>query len=113
MFKLNLKIALRNLFKNKVYAAINIGGLALGLTAFVLLLLLNHETNYDKWAPDLDKVYKKETLWPFFLVRIPGLKQPAIKEIIEKENIDSQNEAALLKRFGKHSISNPYELISN
>lgn len=63
--------------------------------------------------PDLDKVYKKETLWPFFLVRIPGLKQPAIKEIIEKENIDSQNEAALLKRFGKHSISNPYELLSN
>jgi hypothetical protein len=63
--------------------------------------------------PDLDKVYKKETLWPFFLVRIPGLKQPAIKEIIEKENIDTQNEAVLLKRFGKHSISNPYELISN
>ncbi|MBB2144344.1 FtsX-like permease family protein [Pedobacter sp. LMG 31464] len=59
MFKLNLKIALRNLFKNKVYAAINIGGLALGLTAFVLLLLfINHETNYDKWNPDLDKVYQ-------------------------------------------------------
>ncbi len=59
MFKLNLKIALRNLFKNKVYATINIGGLALGLTAFVLLLLyVNHETNYDKWSPDLEKVYQ-------------------------------------------------------
>lgn len=59
MFKLNLKIALRNLFKNKVYAAINIGGLALGLTAFVLLLLfVNHELNYDKWNPDLSKVYQ-------------------------------------------------------
>ncbi|RZJ82034.1 MAG: ABC transporter permease [Flavobacterium sp.] len=59
MFKLNLKIALRNLFKNKVYAAINIGGLALGLTAFVLLLLfVNHETSYDKWSPDLKNVYQ-------------------------------------------------------
>lgn len=63
--------------------------------------------------PDLNKVYKKDSLWPFFLIRIPGLKQPAIKEIIEKENIDTGNEAALLKRFGHHSISNPYELVPN
>lgn len=59
MFKLNLKIALRNLFKNKVYAAINIGGLAIGLTAFVLLLLfMNHEDEYDKWNPNLKNVYQ-------------------------------------------------------
>jgi len=49
MFKLNLKIAWRNLWKNKVYAAINIVGLALGLTAFVLMILyINHEESYDK-----------------------------------------------------------------
>lgn len=67
MFKLNLKIALRNLFKNKVYAAINIGGLALGLTAFVLLLLfVNHETSYDKWSPDLKNVYQLREYHDFF-----------------------------------------------
>jgi putative ABC transport system permease protein len=67
MFKLNLKIALRNLFKNKVYAAINIGGLALGLTAFVLLLLfVNHETSYDKWSPDLNNVYQLREHHDFF-----------------------------------------------
>ncbi|MCX2574810.1 ABC transporter permease [Pedobacter sandarakinus] len=67
MFKLNLKIALRNLFKNKVYAAINIGGLALGLTAFVLLLLfVNHETNYDKWSPDLKSVYQLREYHDFY-----------------------------------------------
>lgn len=67
MFRLNLKIALRNLFKNKVYAAINIGGLALGLTAFVLLLLfINHETNYDKWSPDLKNVYQIRERHDFF-----------------------------------------------
>ncbi|MBL0740423.1 HipA N-terminal domain-containing protein [Chryseolinea lacunae] len=73
----------------------------------------NNQHEYKRIAgfPDLDKTYQKETLWPFFLTRIPGLKQPAIKEIIEKENIDSRNEVALLKRFGKHSIANPYELI--
>jgi hypothetical protein len=68
---------------------------------------------YDRITgfPDLNKTYRKESLWPFFLTRIPGLKQPAVKEIIEKEKIDSNDEAALLKRFGQHSISNPYELI--
>ena len=49
----------------------------------------------------------------FFPDSHSGLKQPAIKEIIEKENLDTENEAALLKRFGKHSIANPYELIPN
>ncbi|MDY0906623.1 ABC transporter permease [Pedobacter sp. CFBP9032] len=59
MFKLNLKISWRNLFKNKVYTAINIGGLAIGLTAFVLMMLyINHEESYDTWTPDLKNVYQ-------------------------------------------------------
>lgn len=59
---------------------------------------------------DLDKTYKSPELWPFFRIRIPGLKQPAIQEIIEKEKIDKENDVELLKRFGKRTISNPYEL---
>lgn len=67
MFKLNLKIAWRNLWKNKVYAAINIGGLALGLTAFVLMLLhINHEESYDSWSPDLKNVYQIRERHDFF-----------------------------------------------
>lgn len=67
MFRINLKIALRNLLKNKVYAAINIGGLAIGLTAFVLLLLfINHESNYDKWNGQLEKVYQIREKHDFF-----------------------------------------------
>jgi len=67
MFKLNLKIAWRNLWKNKGYAAINIGGLALGLTAFVLMLLyINHEENYDSWAPELKNVYQIRERHDFF-----------------------------------------------
>lgn len=67
MFKLNLKIAWRNLWKNKVYAAINIGGLALGLTAFVLMLLyINHEESYDSWSPDLKNIYQIREKHDFF-----------------------------------------------
>jgi len=59
---------------------------------------------------DLNKIYESDVLWPFFQTRIPGLKQPEVIEIIEKESINKSNQAALLKRFGKRSISNPFEL---
>lgn len=67
--------------------------------------------NLIKGFPDVNREYRSEVLWPFFRIRIPGLKQPAIKEILEKEGIDEQNEFELLKRFGKKTISNPYKLL--
>lgn len=60
--------------------------------------------------PNLDKEYSSEDLYPFFVQRIPGLNQPKVKEILEKEHIDAHNEALLLKRFGRYTISNPFEL---
>ncbi|HEX5552783.1 MAG TPA: ABC transporter permease [Chitinophagaceae bacterium] len=59
MFRNYLKVALRNLWKNKGYAAINIGGLTIGLTCFLLLLLyLNYEFSYDRWNPQLKQVFR-------------------------------------------------------
>lgn len=59
MFRLNLKIAWRNLWKNKVYSAINIFGLSAGLTGFMIILLyINQETGYDKWDPALEQTYQ-------------------------------------------------------
>lgn len=60
--------------------------------------------------PDLHKEYRSEILWPFFQIRIPGLGQPAIREIIERENLDINNEVQLLKRFGKKTLANPFLL---
>lgn len=62
--------------------------------------------------PDPGKTYYSEELPPFFAHRIPGLGQPKVQKILEKENIDAHNEADLLKRFGKLSISNPFQLLS-
>jgi len=59
MIKNYFKTTLRNLWKNRVYGAINILGLAIGLASFlVILLYLNHELNYDRWNTELEKVYK-------------------------------------------------------
>jgi len=63
MFKLNLKIALRNLRKNKAYTAINVFGLALGLAGFIFILLyINHEKSYDHWDAGLKHVYQVQEL---------------------------------------------------
>ena len=60
--------------------------------------------------PEVKNIYAFEELHPFFLQRIPSLKQRKIKEIIEKEKLDIHNEVELLKRFGKLTISNPFIL---
>jgi len=58
MFKLNLKIALRNLKRNFMISFINIGGLAIALAAFILIVLyVNYETSYDKRNPNYKNIY--------------------------------------------------------
>ncbi|WP_276088076.1 ABC transporter permease [Pedobacter sp. JY14-1] len=62
MFKLNLKIALRNLWKSKTASIINIAGLSIGISACLLLLLyVSYELNYDRQYKDVDKIYQVMT----------------------------------------------------
>ncbi|WP_231489837.1 ABC transporter permease [Pedobacter sp. Leaf170] len=65
MFKLNLKIALRNLWKNKISSLINVIGLAIGLAACLMLLLyVSYEWNFDKQARNYENVYMAMTNVP-------------------------------------------------
>lgn len=62
MFKLNLKITLRNLWKNKTSSLINISGLAIGLASCLLLMLyVSYERSYDNHGKDAGQVYKVMT----------------------------------------------------
>lgn len=59
MLKNYLKIAIRNLFKNKVFSSINIFGLAIGLaTCIVILLYVSHELSYDKHHQNSERIYR-------------------------------------------------------
>jgi len=59
MFKLNLKIALRNLWRNKTSSIVNISGLAIGLAACLLLLLyVSYEWYFDKQGKGIEDVYQ-------------------------------------------------------
>ncbi|MFT7604364.1 MAG: putative ABC transport system permease protein, partial [Saprospiraceae bacterium] len=59
MFKNYLKVALRNLNKNKSYTAINILGLALGLMVSIMVFMyVNAETSYEKHIADYKQIYR-------------------------------------------------------
>lgn len=64
MLKNYLKIALRNLGKNPGYSFINVFGLALGIMAFILILLfINHELSYDTYHENSDDIYRVSREW--------------------------------------------------
>jgi len=49
---------MRNLWKNKGFTLINVGGLAIGMACCLMLLLyVNYEWSYDKQFKNLDRVY--------------------------------------------------------
>ena len=59
MLKNYLKIAIRQLRKQKMYAAIKIGGFALGIAACLLIgLYIKDELSFDKSYPDNDQIYR-------------------------------------------------------
>ncbi|HEY5748562.1 MAG TPA: ABC transporter permease [Chryseolinea sp.] len=59
MIRNYILVTLRSLRKNKVYAAINIAGLSIGLTSTILILLwVFDETSYDRFHPKADRIYQ-------------------------------------------------------
>src|SRR5262245_7173491 len=61
MLKNYLKIAFRNLWKNKAFALINISGLAIGFSCCLLISsFLYSEMNYDKFPAHAKDIYRVE-----------------------------------------------------
>lgn len=59
MIRNYFKIALRNLWKHKIFSAINIIGLAVGMTAcFFILSYVHFELSYDSFHTKADRIYR-------------------------------------------------------
>lgn len=92
MFKNYIKVALRNLFRNKIYSLINILGLAVGLAATILLFLyVRFELSYDKHFKEHEQIYRvlshstrageQEINMPITLYEIPEEVTSKIPEV--------------------------------
>jgi putative ABC transport system permease protein len=52
-------VALRNLLRHKLFSAINIGGLAIGLAAFwMIALYIGNELSYDRYHANADRIFR-------------------------------------------------------
>ncbi len=59
MLKNYLKLAWRNLWKNKAFSFLNISGLAIGMASAVLILLwIQNEVSYDRFHRNKDFIYE-------------------------------------------------------
>ncbi len=59
MFKSYLKIAWRNIRRNKGFSLTNLSGLTIGMTCTILILLwVNDEWNWDKFHPNHKNIYQ-------------------------------------------------------
>ncbi|KQC01681.1 ABC transporter permease [Pedobacter sp. Hv1] len=59
MFKLNLKIALRNLWKNKSYTLINVMGLSIGMASCILIyVFINYQLSFDQSFVNKNRIYR-------------------------------------------------------
>ncbi len=66
MFKLNLKIALRNLWKNKGYTLINILGLSIGMAGSILIFIfIRYQMSYDRDYKNVDRIYRVVSNWKY------------------------------------------------
>jgi putative ABC transport system permease protein len=91
MFRNHLKIAFRNLTRNKVFSFINIVGLATGLAICQLIMLyIFDEISYDKHHKNLDRLFRianttdKGTQWAALAAPVAwGLKNdmPEIEQV--------------------------------
>lgn len=89
MIKKNFIIALRSLMNNKKYALINIFGLAIGLTCFVLITIwVQDELSFDNFHEDADNVHivfreqNKKRIAATSKLLAPAIKEE-IPEILE------------------------------
>ena len=85
MLKNYLTVAVRSILKNRLYSAINVFGLAVGLASCILILLyVRHETTYDTWLPNAERIYMVQARYdipgraPFISASAPGPALPAL-----------------------------------
>ena len=87
MWSNSLKTAWRNLVGNKLYGALNIAGLAVGMSvSFLLLLYVWHEYSYDRSQPNADRIYLTHKNQPVNgSVRTKPLSPQPLAAVLQKD----------------------------
>ncbi len=86
MFGNYFKVALRRIFRNKVYSLINVFGLTLGIAvSIVIYLITSFEFSFDAFHPDKERIYRvgcKEPNTTWNTSRVPPPAPAALRNEI-------------------------------
>ena len=100
MLKNYLKTALRNLWKNKGFSAINIIGLATGIaTCLVILLYVLDELSYDKYNTNADNIYRIDEQVQFGDNHYDGTQVPALMGPVFAKTFPQIQHATRMRRW--------------
>ena len=109
MFRNYLMVALRSINRQKMYSVLNISGLAVGLAAFILIMLyVQNELSFDRYHHNSDRIYRLvrdgRTLTP------PPLGQALADNFAEVEAVARiiQDKNTLVSRADSHFLENEF-----
>lgn len=106
MIKNYLKIAWRNLLKNKTFSVINIIGLSVGVTCFLLIAFyVLDELNYDKYNAKADRIYRIDDHVKFGDFTYEGAESPAVMGPAFTKDYPQIQGYVRLKNYGGFVVS--------
>ena len=107
MFKNLIKVALRNIAKEKIYSVINVLGLTIGITCSLFLVLyIMDELSYDSFHEKKDKIYRVVTHFqePDNTFSWPNAQIPLAQEL--EENYTEVERAVRFIQTGRELFVN-------
>ncbi|MFA8433343.1 MAG: ABC transporter permease [Marinifilaceae bacterium] len=122
----NLKRAIRSLLKNKLNSIINIFGLAVGMSAVILIFIyVQHELSYDKFNEKHERIYriaskfdKESSNVSSICIRLDednfGSKLPEVEEVTQLFrgwNPDIEVEGKHYREFQIHSVDTNFHRV--
>lgn len=84
MFKNHLLLFFRNVLKQKVFSFINVSGLAIGISAsLVIYLIVQYEFSFDQFHPGKDKIFRvvSEIELPDMTIHHSGVPVPTVEAV--------------------------------
>jgi len=113
MFRTIFKISVRSLMKHKMYSLVNIIGLALGFTAFILIgLFVRYELNWDKGNENYNRIYRVQRHYSKTMYAMDGNdisphSRAITAQLLEKQFPEFEKVTVIRENGGKFLASNP------
>ena len=103
MIRNYIKVAIRNLLRQKVFSFINIFGLALGISCTALIgMWVNDELSYDRFHKDYDRMYRITATLPE--MKVHAAVSPAPLGMAVKNEIPEVEEVVRISDFNRDLV---------